>query len=109
MNRRRLLTKSARSPFHCIQCVATPVRVESGCLFTHKNPGSPMHYTSHTTSASCDPKYGFCLLHASRQDTQISIACPRELTVDSLLSALLRDSDRAMTPGQETLMRSACG
>ena len=51
----------------------------------------------------------FVLLHTSRQDVQISIACPRELTADSLLSVLPRDSDRTVIPGQKTLMRSACG
>ena len=51
-------------------------------------------------------------LHQRRRiasELQISIACPRELTVGSVLSALLPESDRAVTPGQKTLMRLACG
>jgi hypothetical protein len=49
------------------------------------------------------------LIRASRQDMQISIACPRELAVDSGLPVLLPDSYGAVTPGQKTLIRFASG
>src|SRR5271165_6382929 len=66
-------------------------------------------YASRATAAIPNPGIGCRLLRASCQEAQISIACPRDFTIGSPLPALLPASDTASTPGQNTLIRFACG